>query len=156
MIETVKSVFTEFMKLSYVPSQNKQHYLRDLKIDNYILCRYEETKVSIIYLHTGSMFIIPEPWADIFSSFNVFLGDRLNYLKQAEEVDDIEVMIYIMTSLSVCLDSRLHNIPGQEVLDLLGELSLRSTDSFRDWCKEEFGISLEPMEFISLGYNMKI
>ena len=61
-----------------------------------------------------------------------------------------------MTNLFIRLDRSFINTPGQEVLDILGELSLISTDIFRVWCKDELKIELEPLEFISIGNNIKI
>lgn len=157
MKTTIISVFTEFMKLSYVSSTKPRNSFEDLKIDEYIICRRQGDKVSIIYLHNGARFIIPSGWADIFSSFNVFLGSRLNYIGLLdEENSDSEVIIYLMTKLFINLEKKLINTDIDEVLDILGELGIRNTDKFREWCKTEFNIDLEPLEFISLNGNIKI
>lgn len=152
--KTLVSIFSEYMNLSYSPS--KYSLCKDIKLGNYIFCRRRPNKTSIIYLHTGAKFIIPDIWRDIFSGFNVYIGPRLNFIKLGEDTDSIEIIIYLMTSLFMYLDRDLNNNPGQDVLDILGELSLRSTEDFRVWCENNLKINLEPLEFISMVYNLKI
>ena len=157
MKTTLMSVFTEYMKLSYIPTSTSIKNFVDYKIDEYILCRELAGKISIHYLYNGACFSIPVGWVDIFKSFNVCLGSRLDYIKLLDEDNsDIEVIIYLMAKLFMSLESKLINTQSSEVLELLGELSIRSTENFRDWCKEEFGYELEPLEFISLSSNIKI
>ena len=85
------------------------------------------------------------------------MGDRVNYLKDpSKDYNKIEQVIRGMTRLFIKLDRSFKDTPGQEVLDILGELSLISTDDFRVWCKDELGINLDPLEFISISNNIKI
>ena len=146
-------IFKEFIELSYTPS--KHHSQGDIKVDSFIICRCSSSSYTIQYLYNGSSFRIPRLWGDIFSSFNIYLGDRVNYLDT--ECDSVvDKVIKLMTNLFIRLDRSFINTPGQEVLDILGELSLISTDIFRVWCKDELKIELEPLEFISIGNNIKI
>ena len=151
MNTTLLNVFKEFLQLSYIPS--KKFIEKDILIDNYIICRYTNSGYNFIYLYNGSCFKISRDWRDIFSSFNVYVGDRLDYLTPSEKNNKVESIIYLMTELSMYLDRSMNGIPGQKVLDILGELSLISTDNFRDWCKKETNIDLGPLVFESLGNN---
>lgn len=154
MSTTLLDIFKEFIQLSYVPSKNL--FEKDVQIDNYIICRYTKFGYKIIYLYNGSCFCIPREWRDIFSSFNVYVGSRLEYLTSSDTSNKIESVIYLMTELSMYLDRYMNGIQGQKVLDILGELSLISTDFFRDWCKKEANIDLGPLVFESLGNNLRI
>jgi hypothetical protein len=154
MNATLLDIFKEFLQLSYIPS--KKLIEKDVQIDDYIICRYTNSGYKFIYLYNGSCFKIPREWRDIFSSFNVYVGNRLDYLVFSEENNKVESVIYLMTELSMYLDRSMNGISGQKVLDNLGELSLISTDNFRDWCKKETNIDLGPLVFESLGSNLKI
>lgn len=153
-MKTILDIFQEFMKLSYVPS--KHFPIKDIRVDNYIICRCDISNYIIQYLYNGSSFVIPRKWGDIFSSFNVYLGDRVNYLRETEKDNKIEQVIKGMTNLFIRLDRSFKDIPGQEVLDILGDLSLINTDDFRVWCKDELNIELDPLEYISISNNIKI
>lgn len=154
MKTTIIDIFKEFIELSYTPS--KHYSPRDIKVDSYIICRCSSSNYTIHYLYNGSSFIIPRNWGDIFSSFNVYLGDRINYVNDEKDLDKVGQVIRLMTKLFIRFDRSFKDIPGQEVLDILGELSLISTDYFRVWCKDALRIELEPLEFISIGNNVKI
>lgn len=149
----LKKVFQEFIKLSYSSTSYKS--FRDIKIDNYIICRQDSTGYSIIYLYNGAQFKFPWLWGDIFYSFNTYLGDRVNYLRR-EESDPIEKTIKLVTTLFIKLTNKLHGTRGQEILDILGELSLMSTKEFRTWCETELSLTLDPLVFISLKKEIEI
>ena len=151
---TLLELFKEFLQLSYTPS--KVLINKDVLIDNYIICRYNNFGYEIIYLYNGSCFRISRDWRDIFSSFNTYIGSRFEYISKSEETNNIESIIYLMTELSIYLDRGMNGISGQKILDILGELSLISTEFFRDWCKKEANIDLGPLVFESLGNNLKI
>ena len=154
MKTTLTEIFKEFLELSYSPS--KTILEKDVQVDNYIICRYCNSGYKIIYLYNGSCFYIPNDWRDIFSSFNVYVGNRLDYLTPSEKNNEAESIIYLMTELSMYLDRSMSGISGQKVLDILGELSLIGTWNFREWCKKETNIELGPLVFESLGNNLKI
>ena len=154
MSTTLLEVFKEFLQLSYIPSKKLSE--KDVNIDNYIICRYYNSGYRIIYLYNGSCFNIPRDWRDIFSSFNVYVGSRFEYLKPSAVDNKLESIIYLMTELSMYLDRSMNGISGQKILDVLGELSFISTEKFRDWCKKEANIDLGPLVFESLGSNLKI
>jgi hypothetical protein len=96
-------------------------------------------------------------WGDIFSSFNVYLGDRVDYLTESDKnLSKVEQVIKKMTNLFIRLDRSFKDVPGQEVLDILGDLSLISTDDFRVWCKDELNVELRPLKFTSINNNVMI
>lgn len=149
----LKKIFSEFINLSYTPS--KTRFFRDFKISECIICREDENGYTIIYLYNGTRFNIPWEISDIFSSFNVYLGSRIEYLSKNSK-DNIDNTIRLLTQLFIYLGNRLHNVQGQEVLDILGELSLLSTEDFRDWYNKEFKIELKPLRFLSLLNDIEI
>lgn len=149
----IKNIFKEFIELSYKPSNYRS--FSDIKIDNYIICRKDHKGYSIIYLYSGSQFIFPWEWCDIFSSFNTYLGDRVEYLKVMED-DSTSKIINLVTSIFISLENKLHNIKGQDILELLGEISLIKTDDFRDWCNLELKLKLDPLNFRSLKGEIEI
>jgi hypothetical protein len=54
------------------------------------------------------------------------------------------------------LDKSLSKIEGEELLNVLGEISVIGTKEFREWCLEEFGLELDPFEYRSLDENLDI
>lgn len=154
-MKTILDIFQEFMKLSFVPS--KCYPIKDIRVDNYIICRCDNLNYTILYLYNGSSFVIPRLWGDIFSSFNVYLGDRVDYLTESDKnLSKVEQVIKKMTNLFIRLDRSFKDVPGQEVLDILGDLSLISTDDFRVWCKDELNVELRPLKFTSINNNVMI
>lgn len=114
--------------------------------------------MEVLYLYCGASFSIPDPWGNIFSAFNVYLGDRINYLgiEDFDELGDIEKTVYLMTKLFILLDRNLNNNSGQELLNILGKLSDIDTESFRLWMLEKYELRIEALEFNTINGNIKI
>lgn len=155
----ILEVFSEFISLSYNSSAKINTRLeKDIPISEYIIARYKKTGVEFHYLYCGASFSIPDPWGNIFSAFNVYLGDRVNYLgvENFKELGDIEKTIYLMTKLFIFLDRSLNNNSGQELLNILGKLSDIDTGSFRLWMLEKYELRIEALEFNTVNGNIKI
>ena len=152
-------LFNEFISLSYNSMAKINMRLeKDIPVSEYIIARYKKTGVEVLYLYCGASFSIPDPWGNIFSAFNVYLGDRINYLEieDFDKLGDIEKTVYLMTKLFILLDRSLNNNLGQELLNILGKLSDIDTESFRLWMLEKYELRIEALEFNTINGNIKI
>lgn len=155
----ILDLFNEFISLSYNSLAKINTRLeKDIPVSEYIIARYKKTGVEVLYLYCGASFSIPDPWGNIFSAFNVYLGDRINYLgiEDFDELEDIEKTVYLMTKLFILLDRNLNNNSGQELLNILGKLSDIDTESFRLWMLEKYELRIEALEFNTINGNIKI
>ena len=155
---TLKDIFYEYINLSYCPG-TRFNKLKDLKISEYIIARLFSNGCRIIYLFNGSSIFIPWRWLDLFSSFNTHSGDKISYIENLvnlEDLSNIEQVILLFSKLSYFLDRNLSRINGEDFLEVLGEIGTTGTRVFRDWCNNEFKIELDPLEYISLDKNFEI
>lgn len=154
-----RSIFTEFMELNYLPITKINRIGKDIKVSDFIICRKTNTLISFYYLLNGTSIEIPEPWGDMFTSFNTYLGDRAGFLKiDMDKVNDVDKVIFLLTKIFIYLDRDLNNIPEQEFLGLLGELLSmeKEIDSFRKWISETFKVGLGYIEFNSVEHFIKL
>lgn len=155
-----KEVFTEFYKLSYIREGKSKRIvlkgLSDHKVLDYVILRITPTEDVIYYLYNGSSIHIPEKWIDLFSSFNTHSGFRVLDCYDSDVDGSLSHFGYLMTRLICHLDKSLSKIEGEELLNVLGEISVIGTKEFREWCLEEFGLELDPFEYRSLDENLDI
>lgn len=156
-----KEVFTEFYKLSYIREGKSKRIvlkgLSDHKVLDYVILRITPTKDVIYYLYNGSSIHIPEKWIDLFSSLILIQGLESWSVCYDSDVDgSLSHFGYLMTRLICHLDKSLSKIEGEELLNVLGEISVIGTKEFREWCLEEFGLELDPFEYRSLDENLDI
>lgn len=146
------------MNLSYCPT-SRPNRLKDIKISDYIIARLFPNGCKIIYLFNGSSLFIPWSWLDLFTTFNMHSGDKIYHLSKLndlENLDNIDKILLLFSKLSYSIDSNLSRINGDEFLEILGEIGTTGTHVFRDWCKDEFKINLDPLEYVSLDKNLEI
>lgn len=156
-----KEVFTEFYKLDYTREYKSKRVvvskgLSDHKVLDYVILRVMPTENVIYYLYNGSSIHIPEKWIDLFSSFNTHSGFRVFECYDSDVDGIISRLGFLMTDLVCHLDRSLSVIEGEKLLEILGEISVIGTKEFREWCLEEFGLELDPLEYRSLDENLNI
>ena len=61
-----------------------------------------------------------------------------------------------MTKFVCYLEPNLSSINGDELLDVLGNISVIGTKDFRDWVLNDFNLDLDPLEYRSLNKNIDI
>lgn len=156
MNSVFKETFNEFMNLSYTKKKdNTVDFLKDIDIDDYIIARLSNKGCDIIYLYNGSILKISNDWINLFSSFNTYSGDKLEFFKN-DQKDNIDKLGYLFTKFLIYIDSRLSIVSGGEFLSTLGEIYSTKTIDFINWTKENYKIDLDPIEFITLNDKYKI
>lgn len=153
-----KEVFEEFFKLSYTLKNNplRNKIFSDHKIIEYVILRVTPTGDYIHYLYNGSSIFIPWEWIDLFSSFNIHSGFRILECYDEDVDGSLSRFGYLMVKLISHLDQRLSSIDGENLLNILGELSVIGTKEFREWYSMEFGMNLDSFEYRSLDENLNI
>lgn len=151
-------IFSEYLSLSHTPGIRSDK-IKDIPISEYIIARKCFSGCKIIYLHNGSTVFIPWKWIDIFSSLNVHSGDRISYIRENIDTEDlglIDKIILLFSRLVYFLDRGLSGISSEEFLTVLGDISSTGTKVFRDWCSENFEIKLDPLEYTSIDKSLEI
>lgn len=146
----IENIFTEFMSLYYQDSGVKSSSLKDITIQSGVIARYSETGCTIYYLTTGNYIRIPWKFMDLFSSLNTYSGDRI--LRSLEPQTDLERFIYLFTKFVGSLNNSL----GDSIISVLSDIIDLGTGNFREWYKNKFNKTLEPVEFFGPDKNFEI
>ena len=165
MKRSIKEIFKDFIVLSYSNSGNSSENfpnisLNDIKISDYII--YRETNLGgyFLYLYNGTSIYIPIKFLELFSRFvnyTKFESLRNFYRNELDELDSVDLLIYLMSDLIYNLNSL--SVSGAHkdiVLDILEKISLKTTKDFRNWIYSSFKIYLMPIELKSLTLNLDI
>lgn len=158
MISDIKRLFNEFISLSDKTwDGNINVKNEDIPIADFTIVRYSEESITIHFLYNGSSLVFPRIWGNIFSSFNVYLGDRIDYINtDLNSLDIVDKTILILTKIFIILDKKLNNIRGVDLLNLLGELCDLRTDIFSDWIEKEHNLSLNPIKLFTINSTIQI
>ncbi len=153
-----KRIFSEFYRLYYSDIKDKKIILNfnDSLVSDYILYRVTEFGHYIIYLYNGTSIYIPPKWIYLFSALNCHSGDEILYHSVNYEDDKFNNFGYLMTKFVCYLEPNLSSINGDELLDVLGNISVIGTKDFRDWVFNDFSLDLDPLEYRSLNKNIDI
>lgn len=151
-----KESFEDFINLtSYEYKTNNSPKIRDIDVEEYIIVRISNEDCKVLYLYSGASLMIPGIWLDMFSSFNIYTGDKILSL-DINDLDNIDRLGCLFTRLTYYLAKGISSINGEEFLSLLGDIYEIRTKEFREWCKFKFKIDLDPLEYLTLDNRIYI
>lgn len=145
----IENIFLEFMELYYNKAGTRPISLRDVSIRSGVIARYTETGCTVYYLTTGNYIRIPWDIMDLFLSLNTYSGHRILHLVPESNV---EKLIYLFVKFV----NLFNNYGGEELEKVISDISEIGTNSFREWYKNKFNKSLEPVEFFGPDKNFEI
>lgn len=91
-----RELFNEFLELYYVPDNTQVLKLKDILISPGVILRILDKTYTVYYLTNGMQIVIPWKFVDLFSSLNVWGGDRV--LRSTRE-DNIDRLIFHFLNL---------------------------------------------------------
>lgn len=157
MISEIKTLFNEFISLSETWNNCINPRQEDIPVTDFTIVRYSEESITIHFLYNGSSLVFPRVWGNIFSSFNVYLGDRIDYINtDLNSLDIVDKTILILTKIFIVLDKKLNNTQGVDLLNLLGELCDLRTDIFSEWIEKEHNLRLNPIKLFTINSTIQI
>ena len=158
MISDIKRLFNEFISLSDKTwDGNINVKNEDIPIADFTIVRYSEDGITIHFLYNGTNLFISKDWRNIFSSFNVYLGSRIDYLNtNLESLDTVDKTIFVLTKIFILLDKKLNNSQGSELLNLLGDLCDLGTGIFISWVEKEHNLVLSSPKLTTINGQIMI
>lgn len=161
MTSRVKNIFKEFYELSYKDSPvTTTVLLKDScisSIDNIILRRQSSGNL-ICSLLNGTSIFIPIVWVNMFSSLNVYCGDRIFWgeTKTLDTGDKVDKLCFLMTYLLYLLDSLGTRDFEKDILDTIERIGAVGTEDFRHWLKDKYDLDFPCLEYRSLDGIIEI
>lgn len=119
--------------------------LKDFIIDEFLLVRIYES-ISIILLHSGSKYMIPIEYYNLFREFSFYNHPHLNKFEES----NIGKFIYNMSLLMTMILRNFKDISSDEIVDSLNSLSKCGTNEIRKIIYDKLKITLGRINYESL------
>jgi len=143
---TNREILKNFLSLDYSKGKSPTR-LKDIVIsrNEYIILREKPTRSILYYLSKGNSLSISWDWIDLIDSLYVYSGAFILEEDPDTLIDNLDKFTYLF----VKTHSNLKQKNLEEFLLNLGDLCDIGTTKFRDFCKKDFNLNLEPFEFKS-------
>ena len=144
----IKDLFKEFLMLNYEDIlKNRNIPLKDINVDTLFILRNFQGGIKLLYLWKGDYILIPRSWVNLFSLFNVWVGNRID--DQVPE-NNIEEAIIILKDIVSLVD--YSNIEKSFLLNHITKLFETRIEELREFINEiNKDIRLGLIEYESLN-----
>ena len=145
----IENIFTEFMALYYKSNGVRPSLLKDIPIQSGVIARCTDVGCTIYYLTMGNYIRIPWEFMDLFFSLNTYSGNRIISLSPENNIEKFIQSFVLFTGY-------LSNSNEDYIVSSLSNIVDLGTKEFREWYKDKFNRTLEPIEFFSINKNFEI
>lgn len=146
-----EELFIEFITLNDSVIYNRSNTvvpLADYMIGDFIIVRVYD-KLSIIFLHSGTRYIIPIEYYNIFSEFSFYNFSQLGKYEERK----IDRFIYEMSRLCNMILRKFKDVSQEDIEGIVRAISECSTNDIRDLIYNRFKITLWRIDYESLNYD---